>query len=306
MKRMPQPIPYQGSKRSIAGQILSLTPPGVEKLIGPFAGSAALSIRAAYEGVARSFHLNDLNAPLASLLQSIIETPEEIAAQYETLWTEQAGREKFFYDTVRRQFNKTRRPDLLLFLMARCVKGAVRYNSNGEFNQGPDNRRRGRHPQSMRQEILAVSQLLKGRTTVSSLHYREMIRFIDPACDFVYMDPPYQGTSTNRDPRYFSGISVADLAGFLAELNSLRVLYALSYDGHKGGKHYGIELPGHLNLVRAEINAGRSSQSTLLGHNHTTFESLYLSPALIDRLSPQVVQAHLSYTRPEQLTLLST
>jgi len=39
-----------------------------------------------------------------------------------------------------------------------------------------------------------------------------------------------------------------------------------------------------LNLHKIEINAGRSSQSTLLGKNAKTYESLYLSPALVKRL----------------------
>lgn len=62
-------------------------------------------------------------------------------------------------------------------------------------------------------------------------------------------------------------------------------MYAVSYDGHKGGKSYGVMLPSSLRLRHIEIDAGRSSQSTLLGEQHTTYESLYLSPALVERLS---------------------
>jgi DNA adenine methylase len=38
MKTMPQPIPYQGSKRHIAEQILAYFPQDVCTLIEPFAG----------------------------------------------------------------------------------------------------------------------------------------------------------------------------------------------------------------------------------------------------------------------------
>jgi len=89
MERMPQPIPYQGSKRNIAARILSVFPDDVQNLMEPFAGSAAISIRAAYAGKANHSHLNDLNEPLINLLEMIINTPDRIAADYEQLWKHQ-------------------------------------------------------------------------------------------------------------------------------------------------------------------------------------------------------------------------
>jgi DNA adenine methylase len=52
LNRLPQPIPYQGSKRNIATQILKYVPWGTKRIIEPFAGSAAVSIAAAYRGLA--------------------------------------------------------------------------------------------------------------------------------------------------------------------------------------------------------------------------------------------------------------
>ncbi|MBX3001213.1 MAG: DNA adenine methylase [Caldilineaceae bacterium] len=284
MKRMPQPIPYQGSKRNIAAQILSLFPNDVYKLIEPFAGSAAVSIRAAYVGKAEYFHLNDLNHPLIHLLESIINTPEQIASEYEHLWNSQLGRERECYDEVRAEFNTRGRPALFLYLLARCVKASVRYNLNGEFNQGPDNRRKGRHPDSMRAEILAVSQLLKGKTILTSVDFRQSIDNLNPLRDLVYLDPPYQGTSGRRDSRYCGGIDFTSLVEFLSELNAKKAMYILSYDGRKGAKVYGEKLPKDLGLIHLEIDAGRSTQSTLLGKAEVTYESLYLSSELYKRL----------------------
>jgi len=42
-----------------------------------------------------------------------------------------------------------------------------------------------------------------------------------------------------------------------------------------------------LNLTLVEIEAGRSSQATLLGREEMTVESLYLSPVLADELEAQ-------------------
>jgi len=284
---MPQPIPYQGSKRNIAPHILKFFPTKVDRLLEPFAGSAAFSVAVAYRGLAEHFLLNDLNQPLADLVKLIIEQPREIADRYETLWHEQLGREREFYDEVRAEFNQTNCPALFLYLLARCVKASVRYNANGEFNQSPDNRRKGRHPTSMRQEILAFSELLQHKTAVTSLDFRETVALTNPKTDFVYLDPPYQGTSGTRDARYCSGVALSDLVEYLAELNQLGVLFVLSYDGIKGDTAYGEELPAALQLYQVLIDAGRSSQSTLLGQNDITYESLYLSPALTRELGIQ-------------------
>jgi len=284
MKRMPQPIPYQGSKRNIAAQILSVIPNECEKLIEPFAGTAAISIRAAHMGCARKFHLNDLNQPLIKLLSLIIHEPEQIASDYEQLWQRQLGQERAFYDQIRADFNETKRPDLFLYLLARCVKASVRYNSSGEFNQAPDNRRKGRHPASMRKEIYRVSALLKGKTEITSTDFTKTLKYLKPAVDIIYMDPPYQGTSGKRDTRYCSGIQMETLIDFIVELNAKDAMFILSYDGRKGTKVYGESLPSWLNLVHTEIEAGRSTQSTLLGKDDVTYESLYLSQSLSGQL----------------------
>ena len=305
MKRMPQPIPYQGSKRNIAAQILSVMPTKCEKLIEPFAGSAAVSIRAAHMNRANTFHLNDLNQPLMNLINLIIHEPEQISNDYALLWHRQLGQERAFYDRVRAEFNETKQPDLFLYLLARCVKASVRYNSSGAFNQAPDNRRRGRHPTSMRNEIYRVSALLKGKTEVTSTDFTKTLDHLKPATDVIYMDPPYQGTSGRRDSRYCSGIQIGTLIDFIGELNAKDAMFILSYDGRRGTKTYGKSLPDRLNLVHTEIEAGRSAQSTLLGGKDVTYESLYLSAPLAERLgsysikSEQFAYKKLSHTQLE-------
>jgi DNA adenine methylase len=281
--RVPHPIPYQGSKRHIAKYILSFFPYQIETLIEPFAGSVAVSLAAAGYGKASRFHLNDINQPLMALWHEIIHNPQEIADGYEKLWHEQKGKEREYYDFVRDAFNETKRPDYFLYVLARCVKASVRYNSKGEFNQSPDNRRKGRNPKQMRNDILASSHLLRGRTIITSKDYREVLESVTRG-DLVYMDPPYQGVCGNRDPRYYSGVAFEELALVLEDLIRRKVSFLLSYDGRKGEKTYGKKLPAGLGLHRIEIRAGRSTQSTLLGGSDVTYESLYLSPGLVERL----------------------
>lgn len=284
MKSIPHPIQYQGSKRNLAPVILRYVPKNVECLIEPFAGSASISIAAAACQMAKSYLINDLNRPLAELLRLIVEHPIETSSFYEQVWNQQHSNSLEHYYKVREDFNRTQDPHLFLYLLARCVKGSVRYNSDGLFNQSPDKRRRGTKPDTMRANILGVSTLLKGKTKFSHQDYRDILCQTGKS-DLVYMDPPYQGVCGDRDSRYLSGIRHDDFVVALEELNSRGICYIVSYDGRRGNKTFGEFLPASLNLTRVELDAGRSSQATLLGRDEVTYESLYLSRPLIDKLS---------------------
>lgn len=281
---LPHPIPYQGSKRQLAASILSVLPNRVERLVEPFAGSGAVSIAAAAAQRAQTFWLNDINAPLMMLWRHLLEKPEALSRYYARLWQLQIGQERAFYDRVRSRFNRSARPAFLLYLLARCVKASVRYNAQGEFNQSPDNRRRGRRPEAMRSDILATAALLGGRTTLSALDYRDVLAAVNPT-DVVYMDPPYQGVVNGKDNRYVAGVAFEAFVASLEELNTADIPFILSYDGKTGARRFGNPLPSALNLTAIEIDAGRSSQSTLLGRQERTYEMLYLSPALRTRLA---------------------
>lgn len=280
---VPHPIPYQGSKRVIANVILSYFPKNVSRLVEPFAGSGALSIAAAIQNKAPCFYLNDTNKPLMNLWRAILETPNELADAYEKLWRQQRGRERKFYDEVRREFNNTHQAEQLLYLLARCVKASVRYNAYGEFNQSPDNRRKGRHPANMRRDILHTARLLGGRTTLTCQDYRQVLASVTTD-DLVYMDPPYQGVSTKRDARYTHQVQFEEFVETLQDLVAREICFIVSYDGRRGNKVYGNGIPKDLGLQHIEIRVGRSAQSTLLGGKDITYESLYLSPALVTKI----------------------
>lgn len=288
MKSLPHPIQYQGSKRNLAPVILRYAPQTVDRLIEPFAGSAAISIAAAARRIAKNYLINDLNKPLVELLRLIVECPLETASSYERVWNEQHDDcENHFY-AVREAFNRTQDPCLFLYLLARCVKGSVRYNSDGQFNQSPDKRRRGTVPTTMRSNILGVSALLKEKSFFSCVDYTEALE-VAGASDLVYMDPPYQGVCGNRDARYFSGIDYDDFVCALDRLNCRGISYIVSYDGRRGDKKFGESLPEHLDLTHIELDAGRSSQATLLGRAEVTYESLYLSKALTGRIDARLI-----------------
>ena len=280
---IPHPFPYQGSKRAIAKDILLHFPSDVQCLIEPFCGASAISIAAAAGGLAKRFVLNDLNEPLMNLWMEILERPNQLADKYEQLWLAQHPDRKDYFFSIRDEFNSSHQPHHLLYLLARIVKGSVRYSSEGLFNQSADNRRFGMKPVKMRNNFIDVSRLLAEKTVISSTDFQEVANKAK-AEDLVYMDPPYQGTSFTRDHRYLNGITYDVFVDALLEMNKRHISYIISYDGNTGKKIHGKPLPKCLSLKHLHIYAGRSSQATLLGYNDETIESLYLSPALVGRL----------------------
>lgn len=299
-RTLPHPIPYQGSKRALADRILPLFPNEKVRLFEPFAGSAAVSIAAVANGKAKGVVLNDANEPLMLLWKRIIKEPDSLLSTYEHLWNAQLGDERNYYNQVRDEFNKTHDPDRLFYLLARCVKASVRYNANGEFNQSPDNRRKGAKPKTMAKHVCGASQILRGITLVRYGDFRNAIADATSK-DVIYMDPPYQGVCGRRDNRYFEGLPFEEFVAVLEEMNSKRLSFIISYDGRTGEKSYGEMLPEDLHLTHIEVEAGVSSQATLLGRTAQTIESLYVSPALVKRIGI----SHIERTQPVKQAQLS-
>lgn len=285
----PHIVQYQGSKRNLAPQILQYIPKKFNRLIEPFAGMAAITIAVAKQRRADHYLLNDLNGPLVNVLRECITHPQRLIDDYTRVWSEQlayqGGSVEHFYK-VRDDFNKGNQSAAnMLYLLARCVKGSVRYSSSGQFNQSPDKRRMGTNPKNLARNVFLISSYLKDKTAFSSVDYREVTRNARRG-DVVYMDPPYQGVCSLRDNRYFSGIDFNDFVECVDDLNRRDIDFIISYDGACGDKQYGKDLPEELGLRKIMLIAGLSSQSLLLGKKETTVEALYLSHRLREAVAP--------------------
>lgn len=279
MLKLPHPIPYQGSKRRLAEAIGSIVPKKIGTWYEPFAGSAAMSLWVARHRNPDKIVLGDSLESLTALWELIIADPKGAADRYEIVWQGHANSDLGYFNEVRARYNEQHDPIDILYLMARCVKNAVRFNRKGHFTQSVDKRRLGMRPDKMRNAMIGASELLKGRTVVKTgdwtLTTADAVKG-----DFIYLDPPYMGTSIGRDLRYAEQMTQERLVVGLENVLSRELSVALSYDGSTGEKVYGPPLPEHLQMTQTFIHTGRSSQSTLSGKADETIESLYLSADL--------------------------
>lgn len=284
--KVPHLVQYQGSKRIIAPEIIKFFPDKIDRLIEPFSGTCAISILAAAENKCGSFWVNDINEPLIRMMEECVKKPDKLAEEYLVIWERQfqTGQNNidYFYK-IRDEFNCGMKDSArMLFLLARIVKGAVRYNIHGELNQSCDKRRYGTKPQIITNNAFKISKLLKEKTLFSNKDYKEILAMAKPG-DLVYMDPPYQGTSNkdnSRDNRYIQGVDFEEFVDELEKLNNRGIDFIVSYDGITGDKVIGKYLPQKLELNHIYINAGLSAQATLNGKKEITYESLYISKNL--------------------------
>jgi DNA adenine methylase len=280
MRKIPHPIPYQGSKRNLAPLIGNYVPREIETWFEPFAGSAAMSLWMMAHNAPKRIVLGDSLEAITQLWQCILTQPETVSNRYRHIWEGQLDGEMDYFNSVRRRFNEERDPIDLLYLMCRCVKNAIRFNSKGQFTQSVDKRRMGMHPDKMEAAVNGASYLLRGRTEIRSGDWLKTTADAGPA-DLIYMDPPYLGTSVGNDRRYAEWMTQERLIGGLEGFKERGLRFLLSYDGMCGEKTYGPPLPEYLGMTQLLLNAGRSSQATLNGSKDQTFESLYLSQGLL-------------------------
>jgi DNA adenine methylase len=222
-----------------------------------------------------SYVIGDALEPLIRLWKMVIDDPTEAGNQYDKLWHREREKPIDAYYEIRSEFNVDRSPVKLLYLLARCVKNAVRFNPAGEFNQSPDKRRTGTRPQLMKAELFAAHRILARRCQTVHTDFLPLFHRAQEG-DFFYLDPPYQGTSEGRDQRYIAGVSRDRMIEALTILNEKQIPFILSYDGSCGGRDYGDPLPQTV-ARRILLDVGRSSQATLNGRDDVTIESLYVS-----------------------------
>lgn len=282
MSKIPHLVQYQGSKRNLACKIAEYFPEQFNRFIEPFSGTAAMSIYTAFNGLCNNFVINDINNQVVGLLYECINNPRRLVDEYEKIWSKQFGDGENtidYYYKMRTRFNELKEnpnPALTLFVLARVSKGAIRYNQQGEMNQICDRRRSGTQPQTIEKNVMAISELLRDRTSLFSLDYREILKMACPG-DLVYMDPPYQGVGKGLSSRYIQSLQYDAFVESLRQLNERGIDFIVSYDGQNEDGKFGMDLPEELDLQHELLCAGRSAQGNLNGKELTTYESLYIS-----------------------------
>lgn len=304
-----QPFPMQGSKRAQVPLISKLIPADKPRLWEPFCGSAAVAIGLRSLNQVSDVYLSDINRDIAGLLEEMVKHPTVLSQEYSCIWEKQledSVSPKDYFRTIRDKYNAGLETSAeFLFLLNRIVKGALRYSSNGTMNQSADSRRLGAKPQVVAGRINATSAALRG----AHISSRDWISAVEEAdvSDVIYLDPPYQGTSGNRDQRYKQGLDVDSFEQGIRAAVQRDLSLIISYDAIAGPVTPGRPLDPSLGLFAIDVLTGVSAQATLNGRKVSSHETIYLSPALVARLggAGSLVDALKPYERVNSAVLFT-
>lgn len=205
-------LKWAGNKFRILEHILPMLPGG-ERLIEPFAGSAALFLNSDYE----CYVLSDCNADLISLYNLLKQEGPAFIDYCSRYFVPRNNQEKRYY-RLREQFNECDEPRLraalFVYLNRHGYNGLCRYNAGGGFNVPFG---RYKRPYFPAREMLAFHQKAQ-RATFSVRDFGQAMQQAQPG-DVIYCDPPYVPLSTSANfTTYSAGGFSLDDQQTLAEL----------------------------------------------------------------------------------------
>ena len=233
-------LKWAGGKTQLLSQFEKYYPPElkegkIKKYFEPFVGSGAVFFDIIQkQNNIQEVYLNDKNYELILVYKTIqkkvkalIKELDKLASAY--LELEGEKRKDFFYEKrneynelkARKNNNQVKRAALTIFLNKTCFNGLYRTNRDGKFNVPYG---RYKNPKILDKEnLLSISELLKGKTIVSKDFDDFDINKISKDT-FVYFDPPYRPLNKTANFTSYTKDSFTEedqirLVGFYKKLN---------------------------------------------------------------------------------------
>lgn len=216
-------VKWAGGKRSLAARIWEQAPTDFGDYIEPFVGGGSVFF-AMPERTGKA-HLSDVNRELITAYRVIQDDVENLI---EVLWehTRNHHEDEGYYLQVRAQEPETplQTAARFIYLNKTCYNGLYRVNRSGKFNvpKGSYKNPRICDAKGLRQASTALAQAEIKVGSFESIEPR--------AGDFVYCDPPYDGTFTGYVPGGF-GLAEQELLRYTAagwEHRGVRVMISNS------------------------------------------------------------------------------
>jgi len=246
------PIKSQGIKTKLVRWITSnITWSGKGRWIEPFLGSGVVLFNVQPERAL----VNDINPHIIKLYQMLYDgdlLPEEVRAYLLSEGKKLSSYGEEYYYLVRERFNKTGDPLDFLFLNRSCFNGLIRFNSKGEFNVPfcrNTNRFRQAYVSKIVNQISQIQQIMQDKEWEFRVgDWKECIKNVEED-DFVYLDPPYTGRSTDYYQKWTEKDSI-ELYKVIRHLPSGFALSTWKEDKRRENEHIELYLQ---DLIRSEF-----------------------------------------------------
>jgi len=215
------PIKTQGIKTKLVNFILANTGRAEGgRWIEPFLGSGVVMFNVAPRsalGAETNMHIINFY----KAVQSRRLTPAAVRTHLEAEGANLKTRGEAHYYEVRDRFNRDFEPLDFLFLNRAGFNGLMRFNSKGKFNVPfckKTNRFNKSYITKIANQVLWIMSSMQAHKSweFKTSDWRETLQNVNKN-DFVYLDPPYSGRSTNYYDLWNEG-AIYDLADFLKDL----------------------------------------------------------------------------------------
>lgn len=190
-------VKWAGGKRSLIPKISEHLPQDISQYHEPFVGGGAVFF--AFQHLIDKANLADLNEELV-MAYSVVTNHTEKLIECLNLHAQNHAKDIGYYMKIRRQTpeNLIDTVARFLYLNKTCYNGLYRVNKSGQFNVPKGNYKNPNicDPENLR----AVAKVLKK----VNIRMGQFDKSISPQLgDFVYCDPPYDGTFTGYQPDGF-------------------------------------------------------------------------------------------------------
>jgi DNA adenine methylase len=177
-------LKWAGGKFRVLEQILPRIPQG-DRLVEPFAGSAAVALNAGFP----SALVADSNGDLIDLYRSIKDDPDRFIREASELFV-RAQNSRASFEALRAEFNESdnpfRRSVIFVYLNRHGFNGLCRYNAKGRFNVPFGKYTRPGFPGAEIRNFAIAAQRMEFR-------HQDFLSTMSSAVpgDVIYCDPPY-------------------------------------------------------------------------------------------------------------------
>ena len=193
-------VKWAGGKRSLVPTILKLRPYTFNTYWEPFLGGGAVFFALEHESLITRAKLSDINMQLILTYQMIKENPDLVIDLLHIHADNNLRRGKEYYYEVRQAEEQPSAEELaarFIYLNKTCFNGLYRVNRKGEFNvpYGKYDNPKICDEKNLRAVSLALLN--------ADFKFDDFTNIQPGRGDFVYCDPPYDGTYANYDTEGF-------------------------------------------------------------------------------------------------------
>ena len=189
-------VKWAGGKRSLIPEITQHLPPSIRTYWEPFMGGGAAFF--ALEQQITSAQLSDINFELALTYQIVRNKPEELITRLSEHATKHS--KKYYYE-VRKLTGTPNSVEIaarFIYLNKTCFNGLYRVNKSGQFNVPIG---KYKNPLICDEDNLRNASLALKK---AAIRMGDFSKIEASSGDFVYADPPYDGTFSDYDAEGFS------------------------------------------------------------------------------------------------------